>query len=202
MTSPGDSASIGIQLNNDGTAPDAQTILSSFEGVISNEDAEKQTERLISLFKTAPKGKKNKICILHGKKFQLTAEKIHYWYQEQKLSSVMVPHDKANWIEDARDGCTHFLFLGAPSYQRNPGKMFKRVTRSPVDFNQMEYEFFMSERIRVNNVAVILQDSVCTKKEYKQFSGHYLDHFVKLNGKKAPSVLAASALGIFAGRCE
>ena len=180
-------------------------MLSAIEGVISNEEVEKQTDRLLNLFKN------KKICVLLDRKWQHTAEKIHGWFQEKKVEIELMSYATPGWIQEVKCGTyTHFIFLGLPpcdKRKRGPLRMIRQA-KSPTtaDYSQMEYNFFTpaidggTGDLRVNNVVVVVRDPINTKKDYKQrISGHYLEHYLILDGKKHPSVLSASALGVFAG---
>lgn len=192
---------------------DTQTLLSAFEGVISNEDAEKQTERLIRLFKTGKKdeaGKKDglrSICVLHDdRRWQHQANSVYCWYQDKKLSCDYISYFKPGWLEEVKSrNFTHFLFFGLPPCDRGKKGFGLRKAKSPIDNTQMEADFFTptpqgTGNLHVNNVVVVLPEKIYTKKENRQkIAGHYLEHYLKLDGQKPSSVLAASALGVFAG---
>lgn len=182
--------------------PQAET-LSAFEGVVSNEDAEKQTERLIRLYSTGEKDENRGICILHDeRKWSHTASEIYAWYHAKSLPCSIISYSKPNWLDNIKSSqASHFLFLGLPPFDRGKkGFSIKRPVKSPVDSSQAEVEFFSTKNCQLNRVIVVLPEKIPTKREYRQkISGHYLDKYLKLDGNKRPSVLAASALGVFAG---
>ena len=196
--SPSEAGSIQVVTNQ---APDT---ISAIEGVISNEDAEKQTERLVNLFRTT---QDNRICVLHDdRKWQLVAEKILLWYQEKNIACELLVYTKPGWIDEIK-GFSHFIFLGLPPYDRGRRGLRLRSPKSPTDGSQMEMSYFMpvpnggNGGLQINNVVVVIREPINTKHQYKQkVSGHYLEHYLILDGKrKQPSVLAASSLGVFAG---
>lgn len=195
--SPSEAGSIQVVTNQ---APDT---ISAIEGVISNEDAEKQTERLVNLFRTT---QDNRICVLHDdRKWQFVAEKILLWYQEKNIACELLVYTKPGWIDEVKV-FSHFIFLGLPPYDRGRRGLRLRSPKSPTDGSQMEMSYFLpvpdggSGGLQINNVVVVIREPINTKHQYKQkVSGHYLEHYLILDGKrKQPSVLAASSLGVFA----
>ena len=175
--------------------------LSAFEGVVSNEDAEKQTERLIRIYSAS---KRDEICVLHDdRKWPDVAREIRAWYRSKSLPCSLTSYSKPNWFESIK-GTTvpsHFIFLGLPPFDRGKKNFsIKKTVKSPVDGSQAEMEYFSLKNCVLNRVVVVLPEKVQTKREYRQkISGHYLEKYLKLDGMKPSSVLAASALGVFAG---
>lgn len=184
--------------------------LSAFEGVISNEDAEKQTERLISLFKAAARKDPihHKICLLHDdRKWQHAANDVHVWYNQKNVPCIIMSYCDDGWFSSLQQlKPSHYLFFGLPPYDRGRKGFLKRTARSPSDNSPLETDFFtpgsvLHKTLRLNSIVVILPEKISTKREYRQkVAGHYLDRYAKLDGHKRPSVLAASALGIFTGK--
>ena len=186
--------------------------LSAFQGVISNEDAERQTERLIRLYREKskvgiPDQNSYKICLLHDdRKWHHAAHDVNHWYTSKGLPCHIHSYCDEGWFDEVqRLRASHYLFFGLPPFEKGKkGFLLKRTPRSPVE-SQQEIDFFTlggggSTNLKLNNVVVVLPEKISTKKEYRQkISGHYLEHYVKLDGQKTPSVLAASALGIFIG---
>ncbi len=182
--------------------------MSAIDGVISVDEVENQTERLLTIFKN------KKVCVLHDGpgKWQITAGKIHSWFHERSVHVGQVSYANKGWIEEVRTGqFTNFIFLGLPACDRKrkgPLRMI-RPARSPTasDYSQMEYSYFSpgivsgkSITMNINDVVVIVRSAINTKKDFKQkISGHYLEPYIILDGSKDPVVVSASALGIFAG---
>lgn len=188
---------------------ETMTLLSAFEGVISNEDAEKQTERLIKLYQTGKKDGHHKICILHDdRKWQHTANDVYVWYTQKEVPCHIMTYCDEGWFSEVqRLKPSHYLFFGLPPFDRGrKGFVLKRTPRSPNDSSPIEMDFFTPgsithHNLRLNSVVVVLPEKISTKREYRQkVTGHYLERYVKLDGHKRPSVLASSALGIFAGK--
>lgn len=184
--------------------------MSPIEGVISMEDIDKQTTRLLTLFQN------KSICVLHDeRKWQHTADKITAWFEEKKVEAVQISYSKPGWIETIKTGhYTKFIFLGLPpcDRKRKGALRIMRPARSPTasDYCQMEYNYFTpsvlsggNSSMSVNNVVVVVRDPINTKKDFKQrVSGHYLESYMILDGKKDPGVISASALGVFAGKIK
>lgn len=181
--------------------------MSAIDGVISMEEVDRQTVRLLTLFKT------KKVCVLSDeRKWQHNAEKILAWFQERGVEAEHVSYLKQGWIEDVKSGqFTNFIFLGVPvcDKKRKGPLRIMRPARSPTaaDYSQMEFNYFTpgvinngNSSMAVNDVVVVVRDPINTKKDFKQrISGHYLESYIFLDGKKDTSVVSAAALGIFAG---
>ncbi len=196
-------ASEGGSVINSGTEN-----MSAIEGVISAEEVERQTVRLLALFK-----KKKKVCVLlDDRKWQLTADKMLAWFQERSVEAEQVSYTKQGWIDDVKNGqFTNFIFLGLPNCDRKRKGPLRiiRPARSPTaaDYSQMEFNYFTPNIISggnpsmgVNSIVIVVREPFNTKKDFKQrISGHYLESYIVLDGKKDPNVVSASALGIFAG---
>lgn len=181
--------------------------LSPIEGVISMEDIERQTTRLLTLFMN------KSVCVLHDeRKWQHTAEKIITWFEERKVEAVQINYTQQGWIETVKTGqYTKFIFLGLPPCDRKRKGPLRimRPARSPTasDYSQMEYNYFTpsvltggNSMMTVNNVVLVVRDPINTKKDFKnRINGHYLESYMILDGKKDPGVISALALGVFAG---
>ena len=181
---------------------------SAIDGVITAEEVDNQTERLLTIFKN------KKVCVLHDGpgKWQVTAEKVYSWFQERSVHAEQISYANKGWIEEVRTGqFTNFIFLGLPACDRKrkgPLRMM-RPARSPTasDYSQMEFSYFSpgvisgkTTTMNVNDVVVVVRGVINTKKDFKQkISGHYLEPYIILDGRKDPVVVSSSALGIFAG---
>lgn len=186
--------------------------LSAFQGVISNEDAERQTERLVRLYLEKSVGLPDqqnsyKICLLHDdRKWHHAAHDVYHWYSSKGLPCHIQSYCDDGWFDIiSKLKCSHYLFFGLPPFEKGKKSFLKRTPRSPVE-SQQEIDFFTlgggsPANLKINSIVVVLPEKISTKKEYRQkVSGHYLEHYVKLDGQKTPSVVAASALGIFIGK--
>jgi hypothetical protein len=143
------------------------------------------------------------ICVLHDdSRWTLAANEAYSWYKGKSLPCQIVSYFKSNWLDDVKSfQYTHFVFFGYPPFDCGKKRInFRRAVKSPIDSNQQEMDYFAPSNNRpLNSVVVILPEKISSKKDFRQrMPGHYLDKYLKLDGTKRPSVLAASALGVFA----
>ena len=187
----------------------AITNLSAFKQVISNEEAEKQVRVLTKLFiKTARGAGEKKICLLHNQQWLHTAKEVSNWYSDRRIPVESVSYEEVRWLENVKQSaCTHFIFFGYPAHERQKRRVL-RSAKSPIESSTAISAFFTPKdgggsvgSRRVNEVVVVLGDKLSTRKDHKsRFGDHYLERYLKLHFHKESAVVAASALGIFAGQ--
>ena len=187
----------------------AITNLSAFKQVISNEEAEKQVRVLTKLFINTARGAgEKKICLLHNQQWLQTAKEVSTWYSDRRIPVERQSYEEARWFESVKQSaCTHFIFFGYPSHERQKRRGI-RSAKSPIESSTAISAFFTPKDgagntacRRVNEVVVVLGDRLSTRKDHKsRFGDHYLERYLKLHFLKEPAVVAASALGIFAGQ--
>lgn len=186
----------------------AITNLSAFKEVISNEEAEKQVRVLTNLYLNSSRGSSEsgrRICLLYSQNWKHTVRVVGDWYThpDRRIPVASICYEEPRWFETMKQcGCSHFIFFGIPPHERQKKRGF-RSAKSPIEASSTAVSIFFSPKEggrKVNDVVVVLQDRLTTRKDLKsRFSEHYLERYLKLNGPKEPTVIAASALGIFAG---